>query len=109
VSQSSAAEQVKRVNMAVQLMNDKTPSGEVVAALATRYGVSQRQAFRYLRLAQDQLTPLPVPVAKTVFTVKLPGDLAEQIRLLAPQCHQTISTVVAQALRSYLETGEKNG
>jgi hypothetical protein len=107
--QSSAAEQIQRVNMAVQLMSDKTPSAEVVASLVTRYGVSRRQAFRYLRLAQGQPVPLPVPVAKTVFTVKLPGDLADQIRQRARQCHQSISGVVAEALRNYLEKGEKHG
>ena len=109
MSKSSAAEQIQRVNMAVQLMSDKTPSAEVVAALAIRYGVSRRQAFRYLRLAQGQSVPLPVPVAKTVFTVKLPGDLADQIRRHARQCHQSISQVVTAALRGYLETGEKHG
>lgn len=109
MSKSSAAEQIQRVNMAVQLMSDKTPSAEVVAALVTRYGVSRRQAFRYLRLAQGQSVPLPVPVAKTVFTVKLPGGLADQIRQRARQCQQSISEVVAEALRSYLETGEKHG
>ena len=109
MSKSSAAEQIQRVNIAVQLMSDKTPSAEVVAALATRYGVSRRQAFRYLRLAQGQSVPLPVPVAKTVFTVKLPGDLADEIRQRARQCHQSISEVVAEALRRYLEIGEKHG
>jgi hypothetical protein len=48
-----------------------------VAALAARYGVSRRQAFRYLRLAQNQSNPLPVPLANTVFTVTLPDGLAD--------------------------------
>jgi hypothetical protein len=109
VSKSSAAEQIQRVNMVIQLMSDKTPSAEVVAMLTTRYGVSRRQAFRYLRLAQDQSVPLPVPVAKTVFTVKLPGDLADQIRQQARQSHQSISELVTAALRGYLQTGEKHG
>ncbi len=109
MSKSSAAELIQRVNMAVQLMSDKTPSAEGVAALSARYGVSRRQAFRYWRLAQGQSVPLPVPIAKTVFTVKLPGDLADLIRQRARQGHQSISELVAQALSRYLETGAKHG
>ena len=109
MSKSSAAEQIQRVNMAVQLMSEKTPSAEVVAALATRYGVSRRQALRYLRLAQGHAVALPVPLAKTVFTVKLPRDLADQIRHHARERHQSISAVVANALRGFLERGEPHG
>lgn len=109
MSKSSAAEQLQRVNMAVQMMSVKTPSVEVVAWLAARYGVSRRQAFRYLRLAQAQRVPLPIPAAKTVFTVKLPGDLAEQIRQRARQGQQSISEVVAEALQDYLARGQKHG
>ena len=106
---SSAAEQIQRVNTAVQLLSDKNPSSEVLTALTSCYGVSRRQAFRYLRQAQENAVLLPVPAAKTVFTVKLPRDLAEQIRRRAKGCHQTISEVVAEALRAYLAKGKKHG
>jgi hypothetical protein len=109
VSKSSAAEQIQRVNMAVQMLNDQTPSPEVLATLTTRYGVSRRQAFRYLRQAQANAVLLPVPTAKTVFTVKLPADLAEQIRQRARHSQQTISAVVAEALRAYLKRGTGHG
>jgi predicted DNA-binding transcriptional regulator YafY len=109
VSRSSAAEKLQRVNVAVQLMRDKTSVAEVVDALATRFGVSRRQAFRYWRWAQDQQVPVPIPVAKTVFTVKLPGDVADQIRRRAQQSQQSISEVVTEALRRYLAQGGKHG
>ncbi len=109
MSKSSAAEQIQRVNTAVQLLSDKTRSSEVLTALTSRYGVSRRQAFRYLRQAQENAVLLPVPTAKTVFTVKLPGDLAEQIRRQARGSLLTISEVVAEALRAYLAQGKKHG
>lgn len=100
---------MQRVNMAVQLMNEKKPSSEVLDTLVSRYGVSRRQAFRYLRQAQANAALLPVPALKTVFTVKLPCDLAAQIRQRAQQCQQTISQVVAEALRAYLASGKRYG
>lgn len=109
VTKSTAAEQIQRVNQAVQLLSKKKPSSEVLDALISRYGVSRRQAFRYLRQAQENAVLVPVPVAKTVFTVKLPGDLAEQIRRRAQGCHQTISEVVSDALRAYLTQGKSHG
>jgi len=109
VSKSTAAEQIQRVNMTVQLLKDKTSSTEVLEALITRYGVSRRQAFRYLRQAQTNTVPVPVPSVKTVFTVKLPGDLAEQIRRHAQSCHRTISDVVEEALRDYLSPRKRYG
>ena len=109
MSKSSAAEQIQRVNMAVQLLSEKIPSAEIVSALATRYRVSRRQAFRYWRLAQDHAIPLPVPLPKTVFTVKLPQDIVDRIRHRARVRQQSISEVVAEALRGFLERGEKHG
>ena len=109
MSKSSAAEQVQRVNMAIQLLSEQTPSVEVLTTLATHYGVSRRQAFRYLRLAKAQTVPLPVPLAKTVFTVKLAPDLADQVRARARRCRQSLSQLVSEALRAFLETGETHG
>ncbi len=95
--------------MAVQLLRDRTPTSEVRDALVARYGISRRQAFRYLHQAQQNAVLLPVPAAKTVFTVKLPADLAAQIRQRAQRCGQTISTVVTEALRAYLAPGKRHG
>ena len=109
MTKSSAAEQIQRVNTAVQLLGEKTPSPKVLDLLITRYGVSRRQAFRYVRQAQANAVVLPVPAAKTVFTVKLPSDLAVQIRQRAQRGHQTISAVVAEALTAYLAQGKRHG
>ena len=108
VTKSSAAEQIQRVNQAVQLLSEKKPFSEVLDALISRYGVSRRQAFRYLRQAQANRVLLPVPAVKTVFTVKLPCDLVAQIRQRAQRGQQTISQVVAEALRAYLSPGKRH-
>ncbi|MGW0884636.1 hypothetical protein [Streptomyces sp. NPDC002671] len=43
-----------------------------------------------------------VPEANVVFTVKLPGSLAEQVRAHARANEATLSAVVARALADYL-------
>ena len=64
--------------------------------------MSQRQAWRYVEQARDHGT-VEVPTPKEVFTVKLPTDLARHVRRQAKQSEQTISALVAQALKEFLE------
>jgi len=68
------------VNVTLSLLRKKTSPGKVVSRLVRRYGLSQRQAYRYLQQAQQISAPLLVPESKAVFTVKLPLSLTTQVR-----------------------------
>jgi predicted HicB family RNase H-like nuclease len=70
--------------------------------LVARYGLSRRQAYRYLQEAQQATSPLPVPEAKAVFTVKLPRSLILKVRQQAQQQRGSISLWVERALRREL-------
>jgi predicted HicB family RNase H-like nuclease len=76
-------------------------------ALIVRYGLSRRQAYRYLQEAQQSASPLPIPEPKAVFTVKLPHSLIPQVRQQARQQRCSISQWVERALR--LELGHAKG
>lgn len=109
MTKSSAAEQVRRVNMTVSLLQRKTASRRVLVRLITRYGFSRRQAYRYLQQARQTAGPLPVPEAKAVFTVKLPQRLIVQVRRRARQQRCSISLWVEQALRRWLTLPKRHG
>jgi hypothetical protein len=109
VSKSSEAEQAQRVNATLSLLRQKTSPGEVVSWLVTHYGLSQRQAYRYLQHAQQISGPLPVPESKAVFTVKLPRSLIAHVRKQAWRQGEPISQWVAQALRQALQSGQGHG
>lgn len=108
MTKSSAAEQIRRVNLTVSLLKRKA-SSQVLARLVARYGLSRRQAYRYLRQARQAPGSLPVPEAKIVFTVKLPERLVVQVRQRARQQRGSISLWVEQALRRRLTQPKRHG
>jgi uncharacterized protein YoaH (UPF0181 family) len=102
VRRARADQYAQRVNAASKLLAEDMDSSEAVRLLARRYRLSERQAWRYVEQARDQGT-LEVPRPKVVFTVKLPTDLVRYVRRQARQSEQTISALVAQALKEFLE------
>ena len=106
MAKSSEAEQARRVNATIQLLKHRTSVAQVLAEIVARYGVSPRQAYRYLEQAQQAGCPLVVPQDKSVFTVKLPRALIVQVRRRARQQEASISAWVEQALRWKLERSD---
>lgn len=90
----------QRVNAAAALAASGMPTLEISRVLACRFGVSTRQAYRYVRHAQSG--PVAVPEKTVVFTVKLPASLTTQVRAQARAGRTTISGLVTEALTVYL-------
>ena len=109
MAKSSEAEQARRVNATIQLIEQTTSAPKVVAQIVSRYGLSRRQAYRYVRLAQQARTPLAIPQQKSVFTVKLPHSLIAQVRRQARQQRTSISAWVEQASRLGLGQSTSHG
>ena len=108
MSKSSESEQARRVKATVSLLKRKT-SPEVLSWLIANYGLSRRQAYRYLRRAQNAGGPLLIPEAKNVFTVKLPVSLICQVRQRARREGRAISQWVAEALQGSLSLHRGHG
>jgi RNase P/RNase MRP subunit p29 len=94
-------EYARRVNAAAELVGAGMPVITAARTMAGRYGVSVRQARRYVEQAVAA-GRIEVPEANGVFTVKLPGSLAGRVREHARQRDTTLSAVVAQALDEFL-------
>ena len=95
-----------RVNAAADLVAAGSSVADAARTLADRFGLSQRQARRYLDRAAAG-GPAPVPAASTVFTVKLPVQLVVRVRAHAAASGRTLSGVVAQALEEFLGRGRR--
>jgi hypothetical protein len=100
-----ADERAQRVNTAAELLDAGMPVVQASRALADRYGLSERQARRYVERAH-QFGPVPVPTPTVVFTVKLPTDLARRVRTTAHARGQPISTLVTRALSEFLDRAD---
>ena len=100
---ASADDYARRVNKAGDLLRSGTSVVEAVTQLAQTYAISLRQARRYVQVAQEAGTTVPVPDAKVVFTVKLPTGLVTRLRRLAEAEHKTLSELVGLALEELLQ------
>lgn len=100
---SSSIEHIQRINMTVKMLQEKQSLAQTVSTLATEYGISKRQAYRYIGEAQKTGKPLPIPEPKIVFTVKLPVKLVDQIRMFSRRTGQSLSELVTEALVTFLK------
>jgi hypothetical protein len=99
------AELARRINAGAELLDAGTSVADAARAMAGRYGVSVRQARRYVEQAMAA-GRVEVPETSVVFTVKVPGSLAGRVRAHARDSDATISAVVSRALAEFLQHHE---
>jgi len=97
------AELTERVNVARSLLKEGSSRDEAVSFVMDRFGVSRRQAYRYIEEALRIKRTVPVPERKVVFTVKVPKSLVSLIRHIANATGESLSTIVTQALKAFLK------
>lgn len=101
------ADQVaRRVNTAVELLDEDMTVIEATVTLARRHHLSERQARRYVERARDE-GAMDVATPKIVFTVKLPATLARRVRRAARATGQSISGLVGEALAEHLDRQDR--
>jgi molybdenum-dependent DNA-binding transcriptional regulator ModE len=109
MSKSSNTERAKRVNMAIALLKKSGSISEAATALSTQYGISKRQAYRYVKEAEVAGKQVAVPARKIAFTVKVSENLTQELRQYARFKDQTLSEVVTEALMALLHKGWRRG
>jgi hypothetical protein len=98
----------ERVNAAADVIAGGVTAVEAAAMLAVRFGVSTRQARRYVDQASST-GRREVPEGSVVFTVKLPASVAARVRGRAQASGVTISALVTEALTEFLARGQGRG
>ena len=97
-----ADEYAVRVNRAVALLRVGAPA-DAVRVLQAQYGLSERQARRYVNAALGRPEGVVVPERTAVFTVRLAPSLIAGLRERARSRGQSLSATVAEAVRAYLD------
>ena len=104
-----ADEYAVRVNRAVELLAVLAPA-DAVRALRSEHALSERQARRYVKAAQEMPEGVAVPERTAVFTVRLAPSVIAGLRQRADSRGQTLSATVADAVRCYLDQArERHG
>ena len=103
------SQRAQRLNFALELLREGLSASEAARRLVTTWGVSDRQAFRYVEQAQQLKRPMPVGDAKVSFTVKLSQTLVKKLHQYAESTGQTLSEIVSHALWGVLKRGGGRG
>jgi hypothetical protein len=99
-----ADEFARRLNRAAELLRERPPSA-ARRLLQAEYGLSERQARRYIRAAERSPRGVAVPERTVVFTVRLPPSVIDAVRQAAVASGRSLSATAADALRVGIERG----
>lgn len=97
-----ADQRAERINAAAELLDAGVEVADAARQVARRFGLSQRQARRYVEQARE-VGAVDVPEPTVVFTVRLPVSLVDRLRAYAGESGRTLSALVAQAVTELLE------
>jgi predicted DNA-binding transcriptional regulator YafY len=99
---STHLQRSQRLNAAFTLLARTSSIGDAADALMEQFGVSRRQAYRYLQQAQKMSKPAIVGHPSIPITIKMPTDVVAQLRAFAARSDMTIGETVAHAVRAFL-------
>lgn len=102
MTRSTKSQKAERINAAYTLLAQGVTANEAVVRLSQRFGVSQRQSYRYVQQAAAMDRPADPVESRIPITIKIPGALAQALRTHARSSGQAIGDIVARALRRFL-------
>ena len=97
VPRASHIQKTERINLARTILQQYQHWPEAAQQLARDCSISERQAYRYLELAQQLKHPVPVGDVKVSFTVKLSRTLVKRLRAYAASTGLTLSEIASRA------------
>ena len=105
---STRVQKAERLRAARRLLADEIGMAEAAVALSRTFGLSRRQAYRYLELARAGAPPLAAENSVAI-TFKMPESLARGLRAHATARGVTTSEVVRQAVAAFLAAKRRHG
>jgi hypothetical protein len=105
---STQVQKAERLRAARRLLAEEIGMAEAAMALSKTFGLSRRQAYRYLELARAG-TPAPVAENSVTITLKMPQSLVRGLRVHATKRGITTSEVIRQAIAAFLTAKRRHG
>jgi predicted DNA-binding transcriptional regulator YafY len=106
---STRVQKAERLRAARRLLADEIGMAEAAMALSREFGLSRRQAYRYLELARAGAPATSAAENSVAITLKMPESLARGLRAHAGKLGVTTSEVVRQAVAAFLATKRRHG
>jgi len=109
MGRSTKADKARQLNAAFSMLRRAIALPEARQALAREFGLSERQAYRYLEEAAHLEGPVEVSEATVPITIKIPVKTARLLRAYARSSGLTIGAIVSRALAAFLGTQRRHG
>ena len=109
MARSTRTEKAQRLNTAFDLIARGQNLNEAAETLVEQFGLSPRQAYRYLQQAQEIKRPVQVSAPSIPITIKVPGDVVMKLRAYARASGMTIGQTVARAVLRFLAQARRHG
>jgi hypothetical protein len=106
---STRTQKADRLRAARRLLADGTGMAEAAMALSREFGLSRRQAYRYLEPARAGRPAPPVAENSITITLKMPESLAGDLRAYASKHDLTTSEVIRRAVSAFLAAKRRHG
>jgi hypothetical protein len=103
MARSSKADKARQLNAAHELLERDMELSEAAQNLVREFGLSVRQAYRYLQEAARLDQPVEIAETTIPITLKMPPATARMLRAYAKTSGLTIGTIVTLALNEFLD------
>ena len=109
MTRSTDARKAERPNAAYRLLAKGTELADAAAAMSRDFGLSRRQAYRYLEEAAAIGHPVPITEPSVPITLKIPGSVVRDLRSYSAASGLTLGEVVARAILRFLKASRRHG
>ena len=109
MGRSTKANKARQLNAAYAMLQRNIALPKAMQRLSREFGLSERQAYRYLEEATQLDRPVEVSETTVPITLKLPVRTARLLRAYAKSSGLTIGSIVTRALAAFLGTQRKHG
>jgi len=109
MTRSTNVQKSERLNAAYTLLAQGIGLAEAAMVLSRDFGLSRRQAYRYLEEAQAMRRPAPAAEASMAVTFKMPASVIRDLRAYAATSELTLGEIVSRAVLLFLASEREHG
>jgi len=109
MTRSTQAQRAERVTAAQELLARGISMAEAAVALSRDFGLSRRQAYRYLEAAQGVVPAPAITETSVTITLRIPRNIVQELRAYSASSGLTLSEIVRRAISAFLSAARGHG
>jgi predicted DNA-binding transcriptional regulator YafY len=109
MTRSTDTQKAERLNAAFRLLSRGANLAEAATILSRDFGLSRRQAYRYLQEAQEIGHLVPITEPTVPVTLKIPSNVVRDLREYSSVSGLTLGEIVARAISAFLKVTRRHG